>query len=305
MLGNSGLSIFGDDRAGTNLSVMSGMANSVFYVDTAANGGSDSNSGRSPSDPLLTIAAAWALCTTNKNDYIFVINGSTADTEPITPTIATLHIIGMGMGPAPLQVCLTASADTGVFTLGSAAPKTEIAGFCLGGGANHGGIVTSGSPYGLWIHHNQFGHEFNGAATPKYGIETNTAPTGASYSVIEDNIFLGTDGTASPGKIDANGILAYGCKGLVLKRNVFLGIPGINVQITDAVKCIIMDNQFALDGNTTGRALTLAGACYSCWINGNHANFGKTAMAAVPWADSQTDNHWGANYNGDGIAYPA
>jgi len=277
----------------------------VIYVDKDATSVSDSNEGTDANYPLNTVNTALGKCTTNKNDYIFVINGSSEDTEPITPAIATVHIIGMGMGPAPLQVCLTAGGDSGVFTLGSAAPKTEIAGFCLGGGANHGGIVTSGSPYGLWIHHNQFGHEFNGAATPKYGIETNTAPTGASYCAIEDNIFFGTDGTASPGKIDSNGILAYGCKGLVLRRNVFLGIPGINVQITDAVKCIIMDNQFALDGNTTGRAITLAGTCYSCWINGNHANFGKTAIANVPWADSQTDNHWGANYNGDGISYPA
>jgi len=277
----------------------------VYYVDKDHDHAGDGGDGRDPDRPLVKVQTALDKCVTNRNDYVFVVSGSSEDTEPITPAVAGVHIVAVGMGPAPLHVCLTASGDTGVFTLGSAAPKTEVAGFALGGGANHGGIVTSGSPYGLWVHHCQFGHEFNGSATPKYGIESNHAPSGASYCTVEDCIFLGTDGTASPGKIDANGMLMYGCKGLVLRRNTFLGIPGINVQITDAVKCIIEDNQFALDGNTTGRAITLAGTCYSCWINGNHANFGKTAMANVPWADSQTDNHWGANYNGDGISYPA
>ncbi|GAI62257.1 unnamed protein product, partial [marine sediment metagenome] len=44
----------------------------VFYVDTTANGGSDSNSGLSPDDPVLKINYAMGLCTANKGDVIQV-----------------------------------------------------------------------------------------------------------------------------------------------------------------------------------------------------------------------------------------
>ena len=276
----------------------------VIYVDAYATHVSDTNEGNDPNHPLKTMAAAMLKATANQNDYIIVLDAWSEDTEPIVVNKARTHLIGVNTGPIPQFVVATPSSDTAEFQIPTAGQQCEIAGFNIGGGASRGGIQTNTSPYALWIHHNVFGHEYPGSATPKYGIESNHAPTGMVHSCIEDNIFWGTDGAASFGKIDTNGMLMYGCKALVLRRNKFMGIPGINGQITDAVKCIIEDNKFALDGNTTGRALTLIG-CAGCWIDGNSANFGKTAMADVPWADDNSDNHWGSNYNGDGIAYPA
>jgi len=277
----------------------------VFYVDTYGTNVDDSGEGDDPNHPLQKIVTAIGKCEANRGDFVFVNDVWSEDTEPIVVNKAKIHLIGISVSPVPMFVVVTPTGDTAVFQIPTAGQHVEIAGFNIGGGASRGGIQTQESPFGNWIHHNVFGHEFPGGGTPAYGIKSNHAPTGMAHALIEDNIFYGEDGAASFGKIDTNGMLMYGCKGLVLRRNRFIGIEGINVQITDAVKCIIEDNRFAIDGNTTGRALTLIG-CAGCWIDGNKAGFGKTDMAAVAYADDGSDNHWGTNASGAEVAsYPA
>ena len=254
--------------------------------------GSSTASGKSPDEPLDTIEGALALCSGDNDDYIWVMQGY-QEGEAINVNKSLVHIIAYG-SPFATFLALNVATDIHVMEIESVGNHAEIAGFAFGGGSTKAGIYLRDS-YSVWIHHNVFGHEYPGSATPKYGIEANTAPTGVVHSVFEDNVFYGTDGAASFGKIDANGMLMYGVKGCVIRRNIFMGIPGINLQITDSVKVIIVDNQFALDGDTTGRAITLAGSSAGCWIHGNYAGFGKTVMSNVPWADAGSDNHWGLN----------
>lgn len=264
----------------------------VFYVDSYGPEVSDSHEGTDPNRPLLTIATALGKCTAGQNDYIIVLDAWSEDTEPIVVNKARTHIIGINTGPMAQWVVVTPSSDTAVFQIPTAGQHCEIAGFNIGGGESRGGIQTQTSPFGVWIHHNVFGHEYPGGNTPLYGIESDTSPTGMVHSLIEDNFFYGDE--AGFGKIDGIAVIMYGCKGLVLRRNFFIGLTAINVQITDAVQAIIVDNQFALDGNTTGRAITLVG-CDGCWINGNSAGNAKSVMSNIPWADNSANNHWGIN----------
>jgi len=66
----------------------------VFIVDPQS--GSDSNSGKSLSSPLLTVAAAYALCTANQNDCVVMIGGPTADypSASIAWSKAYTHLVG-------------------------------------------------------------------------------------------------------------------------------------------------------------------------------------------------------------------
>ena len=166
----------------------------VFYVDSYAAQVSDSNEGTDPDFPLLTMNAAIGKCEANRNDHIMVLDCWSEDTEPVTVDVARIHLIGVNTGPVPEFTVAGPSGDTAEFQILTLGQHSEIAGFNIGGGESRGGIQTQESPYGIWIHHNVLGHEFPGAGTPAYGIESNTAPTGMSHSLIEDNVFWGTDG---------------------------------------------------------------------------------------------------------------
>ncbi len=85
-----------------------GMNSKVFFVApyrTTANGASDGNDGLSPQRALKTIAAAYAKCTANKNDVVYVIGSSDSAADTTDDQTATLtwakdltHLIGIGPG---------------------------------------------------------------------------------------------------------------------------------------------------------------------------------------------------------------
>jgi len=261
MLGNDGLSIFGNTRAEDAMLTGRGIVGKVFYVDRLHAAVSDSNSGLSPDDPLNKIQVAWDKCTNLANDYVFVIN-SRAEDNSITGTKTTAHLIGLNLnGFYSVSNIPRPSADTAMFTFPTAAIRSEIAGFNMIGGAKHGAIETSGSPSVLWIHHNVFGSEYAGTATPKYGIYCNHLPTGPTNVLIEDNFFYGTTGMVALGKIDSNAIYMAGCKGLVLRRNVIMGIPGVAINIVGMQGGTILDNRISVDSNRAGGAITLSAVC--------------------------------------------
>ena len=274
----------------------------VFYVDTYGPAASANNEGTDPNRPLTTVESALAKCTANQSDYIMVLDLWSTDSEPIVVDTARVHIIGINNGPLPMWVTATPGGDTAEFQIPTAGQHCEIAGFNIGGGANRGGIQFQTSPFGVWIHHNVFGHEFPGAATPKYGVEANTAPTGVVHSVFEDNWFYGTTGGFG-GRIDSNGMLMYGVKGCVIRRNVFMGIPGIALQLTDTKGAAILDNRFSMGADTAGYAITLIG-CTGCWIDGNSANFGESQASAGYQDDGTNVNNWGRNWRGDDEKFP-
>ena len=273
----------------------------VFYVDTYGPEASVNAEGTDPNRPLTTILAALDKCLADQNDYIMVLDCYDADSEPIVINKTRTHIIGINTGPMSQYCVLVPGGDTAVFQIPSAGAHCEIAGFNIGAGANRGGIQFQGSPHSVWIHHNIFGHEFPGPETPKYGIEADTSPTGVVHSVFEDNVFYGTTGTGF-GKIDSMGMILYGTKGCVVRRNTILGVPGSAMQITDALGMAILDNKIAMGADTAGYGIKLLG-CVGCWIDGNHIAFGETDPSNGYSDDGTNVNNWGINWKGDKVSY--
>jgi hypothetical protein len=72
-----------------------GPNSNVFVVDPQS--GNDSNRGTSFLSPLLTLAAAYALCTTNQNDAVLIVGGPTAlnPAEAIDWSKDYTHLIGL------------------------------------------------------------------------------------------------------------------------------------------------------------------------------------------------------------------
>lgn len=100
---------------------------SIFYWDPTA--GSDSNTGLSPSVPVLTFAHAQTLATAGKHDIIFCLSthasGITTVTETLNITKSTLKLRGPGY---VFQLIPTATTDP---TINVAADSVEISGFYI------------------------------------------------------------------------------------------------------------------------------------------------------------------------------
>lgn len=99
-----------------------------FFVDTTH--GSDGNDGLSPSTPLATIIAAYALCTANQHDTIFLIGGASGlnMTAALTWAKNYTHLVGIC---APTQVAQRARIFQ-LSTLTDASPLFNItAGGCI------------------------------------------------------------------------------------------------------------------------------------------------------------------------------
>lgn len=291
---------------------------SIFWVNTSGNRGSDdaNNPGLHWKTPLLTIARAHTLCTTGQNDYVIVIDAWSEDTEPIQITKDQVHIIGVGalnsffglpkMGEEWVKV--SPGADTAVFEF--TGDYCELAGFDIGGGATANGCVDLSQPIGMWIHHNRFGSAQVGG-TPLNGIYLSQSCHGV---LIEDNVFLGT-GNGTLGTITGNGILCSETEAVswdhgIAQRNLFAGIPDVAIQLRLAHGTFILDNVIGCDADTEGSAITLevaGGGCRGCVINGNHANYGDTAMGASPFLDqcAAGDNSWITNYRAGLTIMPA
>jgi len=91
----------------------------VFIVDAV--NGSDSNTGLTFEDPLLTVAAAYALCTTLHNDVVLLVgNGTSYSGAALTWGKDFTHLIGLNSGgPEPRSriKCTAALATTPFVTV--------------------------------------------------------------------------------------------------------------------------------------------------------------------------------------------
>lgn len=268
----------------------------VFWVDGV--GGDDSQDGLTPSKPLKKIDTALGLCSNDNNDYIFVLDCYQQDTFPIVVDVTKVHIIGV-VNKSNRYAVMLPSGDTAIFTIASTGNDCEIAGFDLSAGAAHGSIELN-NPIGIHIHDCIFGSDQAGG-TPQDGIIAETGQRNPIHGLIENCKFYGT-GNSANGKLTRDGIRDTGggsanFKNMTLQNNLFLGIPGICIDLDRAQGAMILNNRFALDANTAGAAITLGAATAGCFIDGNSANFGKTEMAANPYVDGSAVNSWGINYN--------
>jgi len=263
----------------------------VLYVNGA---GPDTNDGLTPLTPLASFKAALALCTSQLNDTIVVLDYWAAGTEdwPIVVDKEMVSIIGCGVAGAPWPQ-VNPPGDTAAFSI--TAQGVEIAGLSINGGAAHGAIEIGASVWGTEIHHCWFGE----AGTAQDGIR-DVAPFDAIYLKIWGNRF-GAGLTRNGVRIDHNAT-----RGMI-------GVPGLEPNVFHAPNdvCVYVNNEFAqgwicdnifgLDSDVQGRAITLDATCVGgVTICGNRAHFGDTAMAQVPYLDSSAggSNHWLLNYSG-------
>ena len=267
----------------------------VYWVDGV--GGDDSQDGLTPSKPLQKIDTALGLCSNDNNDYIFVLDCYQQDTYPIVVDVTKVHIIGV-VNKSNRYAVMLPSGDTAIFTISSTGNDCEIAGFDLSAGAAHGSIELN-NPIGIHIHDCLFGCNQAGG-TPQDGIIAETGQRNPIHGLIENCTFYGT-GNSANGTLTRDGIRGTGggsanWKNMTIRNNIFLGISGIGIDLDRAQGAMIMDNRFALDADTAGAAITLAAATAGCFIDGNHANFGKAVTVNNPYVDGSAVNTWGLNY---------
>jgi len=282
----------------------------VYWVDGI--NGNNANVGTRPSLPWLTIAYALTQCTNLRNDYIVVLDHY-QEAMPIAINKTRVHIIGLSSNPSSPYVRLNAAGNnTAIFTIGATSHECEISGFNFGAGALHAAIENvAGAPRGVYIHDNQFGHDYACQGnTPRDGI--NIAVNAVAIRIVR-NKFLGTGncGETTRDAIRWNGPAADPLNGNI-DENEFLGLPGVGINIvdSDAGGCMtVKDNVFACGGDVAGSAITLGVNTWGYLVVGNKALYGEAtaAMANNPYLDGAAafSNHWMGNYKGNALIDPA
>jgi hypothetical protein len=285
----------------------------VVYVNGGSDGPTDNNyDGLRPDTPKQTITAALALCTSNNNDYVVVLNyganGRAAETWPIDVNKTLVHIIGVGTAGQKwpvVRVNAPAGADIASPAFSVTADRVEIANLEIGGGDSAGGIhpTDAGGVWGLTVHDCFFG--VTGDSTGQDGIRV-PAASAAPYLTVYGCRFghyITRDGV----RFDANATRCMiGIPGE--KANYFHNIPGVCINLTVGVtEPGIFNNWMCLAANTAGGAITLAAAAVDAWVMGNVANFGDTDMGNNPFLDSAGAgaNTWANNMQGITLAQPA
>ena len=283
----------------------------AFYADRT--NGNDNYNGLSPQTAKKTVNAALGLCTTNKNDYVFVLESKDEDETAVTTTKERVHLIGISNPQCAFGVVFRATSDTedALYCDQAGFGYSEIAGISFGGGATGKGGIGLAQTCGLWVHHCTFGNSFCGD-TPDYGIYR-TCQANPEHLLIEDNFFFG-DQAYGNGKLAEEAIQLTGAtppKSPIIRRNTFMGIGGAACNIS-ATGGVITDNFFMIPDAETGEAITIDadGISYSlgCLIAGNLAANGmlNTGYTYNPYRDLQTNtyNAWSMNYRGNSVIEP-
>ncbi len=272
----------------------------VFFVE--GNTGNNALSGRTPAEAWRTILYALTQCVNNNDDVIVVLD-HWQEAWPVTINKTRVHILGVSRNPTHPYVTLnSAGNNTAIFIVSSVSNNCEIAGFDFGGGVAHAGIENiAGTPMGLYVHHNRFGHPF-AQNTPQDGIMIGINATSLD---ISDNFFCGV--AAGKGTITRDGIrINNGAVSMlgVIERNTFIVIPAVGIHLLNLARGTkIKDNVFTVPDGANGEAITLEANTIGCLVDGNHAmSGGDAAMATIPFRDLSTGppvgsgNDWGQNF---------
>lgn len=255
----------------------------VFYVDGCA--GDNTNSGLTPDQPKLTIAAALAMCTNDRNDTIVLLDYYNMEGgAAVTINKSKVTIVGSEGGSRNRSwTCLHATADTACLTV--AANDVRIHQLYFDAGVSHAGIEFSGAKCRIGIYDCYFG-------TGKHGIWS--APGGVGFSLDIVNNFFCQALTAQ--SIYINDDPAF----FSIVDNVFDQPQNVAIEVVQGGGGQIRNNVISLSGNVAGRAITLGASVYRCIVDGNHANYGDTEMGNIPYTDNAAagQNHWMLNYKG-------
>jgi len=307
-------------KVGMPIASFAGMGiGKVIYVADSTYG-ADANTGLDPNHPKASIQSAIDACSDWFNDYIFVYRRASSDitlTTPILMGAHTVHLIAMA-GNSPqgslIRLVHTNATDNVLEFPQDEGWHNEIAGFGFAGGATvKGGIAVTGSgggTTGVWIHDCNFGGILT-KGTPDYGI---FSESGGEFqaAVIEDCSFYGS-GDNAKGLIAVNGIHLANASGsaankhLIIRNNIFMGIPGIAINIDKSSGVMILNNLIKLDADTAGAAITLGAGTLGCYVDGNHTTHGDSVNTTEYYADGAAAeaNSWGLNYNGGAVDYPS
>lgn len=263
---------------------------SVFYVNTAANGALDTNTGLDTDNAFLTIDFAISQCSGTTHDYIFVIEHDDAtETYPVEMDVARVHLIGIiGTGrPVPrLRV------DSDVDAIDLSADWCEIAGLAIDSDADgYTNRLIDVSGGNFHIHHNYIAWFFWGYD----GIHCRGGS--ANNGLIEQNYFgahgyanyaVYTDASPTRVVVRDNVIVNNGAQ-----KN---GVTGIYLA-SDAY-CSALDNKFKVAGGADGQAIHLTGT--TNFATGNEACGPQGGFGGFnPYRSNiLTANFWGVNYAG-------
>ena len=258
--------------------------------------GDNNNDGYTPERQVLTMTQALSLATAWKGDIIYArsIGTPTGETWPIDCNKDDVSIIGWGE-EANRSALVIPSGDTAAFSINA----HNLTFICLeiGGGANHAGIeVGAASKWSALVKACWFGVQ----QALQDGIKINS-PYDAPYFTVIDSWFgqgISRDGI----RIEHN--ITRGQLGMAGHGNRFLGVAGIGINDINGIQGVtILDNRFRLPSDIAGKAITLHASSASCFVDGNHANYGNTDMVNNPYRDLGS-NSWGVNWKGSDTTPP-
>jgi len=272
----------------------------IFWVDGSGSyGGHNNHDGEDPDRPKLTMKAALALCASNRRDYIFVLDypwagGVTGEDEPIVVNKSTVTVVAAGRGAYNVPV-IGSSGDTAAVSITAGKVKFIGLEFVTGAGSSHGCVEIAATCFGLEFWDCLLERDIHGpGAGAQDGIIV--LPTfDAPDLIVVGNIFgpgLSRDGmrvvtNCTRGRIGLPGRPGNffdRCPGVGLNLGTLAGVTGMGV----------FDNRFICHSDADGKAITITLGS-DCFIDGNHANYGNTAMSNNPYKDLGS-NHWGLNY---------
>ncbi len=278
----------------------------AFFVDGV--NGVATNNGRDPDSPLLTLKSALALCKNGNRDIIYVLDypwagGVTDEDEPIVVNKSTVTIVGIGIGTYNIPV-IGASGNTAAISL--TAHRVRFIGleFVTGAGSSHGCVQIDATCHGVEFWRCLFERDIH-------------APGSGAQDGILVSPGFGAPDLRVVGCIFGPGLSRDGVRVVTNITRGMIGLPGepsnffdrcpevgINLGIAAGVTAAgIFDNRFMCYSDVEGKAITIGSLCGGCFIDGNSANFGSSAMTNNPFKDlaGAIANTWGRNFKG-GIA---
>ena len=68
-------------------------------------------------------------------------------------------------------------------------------------------------------------------------------------------------------------------KHLLIRNNIFMGLPGIAISVIKSSGVMVLGNYIALDASTNGAGITLDATCTGCFVAWNDCNFGSADVS--------------------------
>jgi hypothetical protein len=255
-----------------SLSNLPATSGAIYFVDSGASRASDGNAGRDPNVPLATLDAAVARCTASNGDIIVCMPGHA---ESLPATDVTLDIAGvtvLGLGQAGSRPTFTYAATGSTFSVTAANVRVSNCEFTPGIASVVAAFTVSGANFEL------DNCKFNSAAAFEF-LRIISLASGATGSVIRDNVFYGLDGAAG-----ATCIALNGCDQVSILRNLIQGdfsTGAIENVTASALQTTIADN-IVSNQSTSGTITMLATA--TGVISNNMLSNRTTGLGAASFA---------------------